>query len=80
MTPAQCRQARALLNWTPADLARAAGVSVIVVRNFEDGRTIGGRFGPTLMRRALEGAGLRFSAGEGDDGGSDTVRLRSGFP
>jgi transcriptional regulator with XRE-family HTH domain len=64
MSPGQCRKARALLDWTPADLARAAGVSVITVRNYEAGKVARGRFAPTLMRQALEGAGIRFSAGE----------------
>jgi transcriptional regulator with XRE-family HTH domain len=67
MSPAQCRKARTLLNWTPADLARAAGVSVITVRNFEAGKVASGRFAPTLMKQALEGAGIRFS----EDGGAD---------
>ena len=66
MSPAQCLKARTLLNWTPADLARAAGVSVITVRNFEAGKVASGRFAPTLMKQALEGAGIRFSAGESE--------------
>jgi len=49
---------------TFADLARAAGVSVITVRNFEAGKVARGRFAPKLMKQALEGAGVRFSAGE----------------
>jgi DNA-binding transcriptional regulator YiaG len=61
MTPEQCLQARTLLDWSPADLARAAGVSVITVRNFEAGRLARGRHAPTLMQRALEGAGIRFA-------------------
>jgi DNA-binding XRE family transcriptional regulator len=68
MTPAQCQKARILLDWTPADLARAAGLSVITVRNFEAGKLARGRRAPTLMKRALEGAGVRFTA-------EDTVRL-----
>ncbi|MBX9776971.1 MAG: helix-turn-helix transcriptional regulator [Xanthobacteraceae bacterium] len=66
MSPEQCLKARTLLNWTPADLARAAGVSVITVRNFEAGKLGAGRRAPTLMELALEGAGIRFShcAGE----------------
>ena len=71
MSPAQCRAARDLLNWTPADLARAAGVSIITVRNFEAGRVTGARLAPTLMMRALEGAGIRFGA----EGTADSVRL-----
>ena len=63
MTPAQCRSARKLLDWTPEDLARAAGVSVITVRSFEAAKPMDDLGAPLLMRRALEGAGVRF---EGD--------------
>lgn len=61
MSPTQCLKARTLLNWTPADLARAAGVSVIIVKNFEAGKVAGARLAARLMKRALEGAGIRFS-------------------
>jgi predicted transcriptional regulator len=74
MTPEQCLAARNLLGWTPADLACAAGVSAITVRHFEDGKIDGERGALTMMRRALEGAGIRFPAGQRDHG---TVRLRS---
>jgi hypothetical protein len=74
MTPAQCRAARKLLEWAPADLARAAGVSVFTVRNFEAGKVTGTRLGPRLMERALEGAGVRFSSAEHGDG---SVRLET---
>ena len=69
MTPRQCRAARELLAWAPADLARAAGVSVITVRDFEAGKPMEARFAPVPMQRALEGAGICF----GPDG--DTVSL-----
>ena len=75
MSPAQCLEARTLLNWTPADLARAAGVSVFTVRNFEAGKVATGRRAPILMERALEGAGIRFSPSEGAEG---TVELAGG--
>lgn len=61
MTPSQCRAARDLLDWSDADLARAAGVSVITVRKFEGSKVaMAGRTSVGLMRRALEGAGVRF--------------------
>jgi DNA-binding transcriptional regulator YiaG len=63
MSPEQCLKARILLNWSPADLARAAGVSVITVRNFEAHKLAPERRAPTLMERALTGAGIRFNAG-----------------
>jgi DNA-binding XRE family transcriptional regulator len=63
MTPEQCQKARTLLDWSPADLARAAGVSVITVRNFETGKIDdSSRLALTLMQRAFEGAGIRFAA------------------
>jgi predicted transcriptional regulator len=62
MTPEQCRKARTLLGWSPADLARAAGVSVITVRNFEAGKIDESRLALKLMQRAFEGAGIRFAA------------------
>ena len=77
MTPAQCRAARDLLAWTPADLARAAGVSVITVRSFEAGKVIDVRLAPVLMKRALEGAGVQFVSGQGGEG---TVRLSPRHP
>jgi DNA-binding XRE family transcriptional regulator len=73
MNPAQCRAARRLLDWTAADLARAAGVSVFTVRDFEAGKVaVGTRRAPTLMARALQGAGILFGS---DDGGEDSVHL-----
>ena len=61
MAPAQCRAARKLLGWEPADLARAAGVSVIAVRNFESDKPSPRRSHVTAMQRALEGAGVTFT-------------------
>jgi transcriptional regulator with XRE-family HTH domain len=73
MTPSQCRTARNLLDWSAADLARAAGVSVITVRKLESGKMAPtARTSVALMRRALEGAGVRFGRSEN---GEVTVRL-----
>jgi len=38
ISPAQCRAARALLNWPQHKLAAAAHVGLITVRNFEAGK------------------------------------------
>ncbi len=64
ITPAQCRAARSLLHWTQADLALAAGVSLITVRNFENDRTHPPASTIDLMQCALEGAGVRFGPRE----------------
>jgi transcriptional regulator with XRE-family HTH domain len=42
MTIEQCRAARALLNWSAQDLAKAAGLGVASVRRFEGGEPVQG--------------------------------------
>ena len=73
LTPAQCRAARGLLDWTQDDLARAAQIAVNTLRNFEAQKS-------TLMTNnlmavvaALEHAGVELIAANGGGGG---VRLR----
>jgi len=39
ITPGQIRAARGFLNWTQAQLAKAAGLSEVAVKNLERGRT-----------------------------------------
>jgi predicted transcriptional regulator len=61
MSPAQCRAARALLGWTQDDLAAKAEVSGPTIRIFEGEK---GRTRPStvsLLRRALEEAGVHFT-------------------
>ena len=60
LKPYQCRAARGLLDWTQAELARAAGVAEVTVRAFEKERT-GGR-GDTIsaLETALESAGVEL--------------------
>jgi hypothetical protein len=71
MTPAQCRAARGLLdrNW----LAEAAQVSVVTIRNFENGEISPHRATPAMMQRALEDAGVEFIP---ESGGGSGVRWR----
>ena len=74
---AQSRAARALLRWSQADLAKAAGLGVSTVRNFEKARS--DPYGQNLeaIRPTLEGAGIEFIAGRSVsmDGGPG-VRLK----
>jgi predicted transcriptional regulator len=76
MTPAQIRAARALLGWKQTDLAAAAGVSEISVKNIERGAT--DARGSTLakIQAALEAAGLEVipSGSPSLDGGPGVRR------
>ena len=76
MTPAQCRAARALIDWTQDDLARSASVGVVTIRQFERGATQPRRAILAALRRALEEAGVKFVTGKGGPG----VRLGVGTP
>jgi len=62
--PAQCRAARALLNWSQAELSEKASVSKQTLVDFERGarqpypRTLAD------IRSALEAAGVEFTNGD----------------
>jgi transcriptional regulator with XRE-family HTH domain len=60
MTPAQCRAARGLLNWSEDRLASTAGVKVSLVRDFESEKAVP-RLTDRLLQRAFEAAGIEFS-------------------
>jgi transcriptional regulator with XRE-family HTH domain len=60
MTPAQCRAARALLQWSQDDLAREAGINAVTLRNYENGKTAAQRASIRVLRQALEKAGAVF--------------------
>lgn len=63
MTPAQCRAARALLNWTHQDLASAAGVSVNTVGEFEKGARNPIRTNLAAIEDAMTSNGVVFVPG-----------------
>jgi DNA-binding XRE family transcriptional regulator len=71
MTPAQCRAARGLLKWNQDDLASAASVSAVTIRNFENEKSSPQRASLAMMVRAIESVGVEFT--KGDQPG---VRLR----
>ena len=73
MTPAQCRAARGLIRWTQPGLAKAAGVSDVTVRKFENDQATPQRTSLDVMRRAFEAAGVIFIETNGEGPG---VRLR----
>ena len=75
ITSAQCRAGRALLNWSQQQLADAARVGVVTVRQFESGSSEPRNATLDVIRRALESAGVIFVAENGEGPG---VRLKKG--
>jgi predicted transcriptional regulator len=73
ITPAQCRAARALLDWSQQHLATTARVGVVTVRQFEGGAAQPRRATLDVVQRALEAAGVVFIAANGGGAG---VRMR----
>jgi transcriptional regulator with XRE-family HTH domain len=73
MTPAQCRAARALIEFSQGELASKARVGESTVRNFEAGRSVPVANNLEAIRRVLESAGVEFIA---ENGGGAGVRLR----
>ena len=62
MSPEQSRAARGWLDWTQDQLASAASVSLSTVRDYEKGRRVPIANNLNAMKRALEAAGIDFTA------------------
>ncbi|TPN57464.1 helix-turn-helix transcriptional regulator [Mesorhizobium sp. B1-1-7] len=77
MTPAQCRAARGLLNWSQQDTADAAKIGNATIRNFEAGRSSPQNATLDVLQRAFETAGVEFIP---ENGGGAGVRLRKTSP
>jgi transcriptional regulator with XRE-family HTH domain len=73
ITPAQCRAARGLLDWTQQELADAARVGVATVRLFEGSGAESRHATLAVLRQAFEVAGIEFID---ENGGGPGVRLR----
>ena len=71
LTPAQCRAARGLIDWSQRQLAEAAGVGVATIRLFEAGKGEQRRSTLTVIKNAFEAAGVEFT-----NGNQPGVRLR----
>ena len=69
MTPAQCRAARGLLDWTQQRLAVAAGVAVSTVASFERSWKVVTPETIQAMQRVLEAAGVEFIDENGSGAG-----------
>lgn len=73
ITNVQIRAARALLDWKQTDLAKAAKVSEMSVKNLEKGDKDPRVSTIQAVRAALEAAGVEFI---NDDRGDGVVKLR----
>jgi transcriptional regulator with XRE-family HTH domain len=73
VTPAQCRAARGLLDWSQQDLAGQAGIGIVTVRQVEAGSTKPRRATLIVLKQAFESAGVEFID---ENGGGPGVRLR----
>ena len=60
ITPAQCRAARGLLDWSQQNLADRAGVGIVTVRQFEAGVHEPRRATVQVVKQAFEAAGVEF--------------------
>lgn len=76
LTSAQIRAARALLNWSAADLAARSSIGVATIRRAEltEGKTSMTTANDLAVRRTLENAGVQFID---ENGGGSGVRLRN---
>ncbi|RIX97184.1 XRE family transcriptional regulator [Aureimonas flava] len=63
MSPDQCRAARALLDWTQAELGRYANMSPVTIRSFEKGERTPIANNLSAIRRTFENAGIEFIGG-----------------
>lgn len=76
---AQCRAARALLDWTQSDLAGRTAISAVSIRAFERGGEMR-ESNLKLLQLTFEAAGIVFEQeGEMVPGGIG-VRLKAGDP
>ena len=71
ISPEQCRAARALLNWTQAELAERVSISAVSIRAFEKGGEMRDS-NLKLLRMTFEAAGITFIP---ENGGGAGVRL-----
>jgi len=74
ISPAQCRAARALLDWSQQELAEASKIGNATIRNLEGGKSDPQHATLDVLRRCFEAAGIAFID---DERGEGVLRLRS---
>lgn len=70
ITPAHCRAARALLDWTMPHLVKRSGLPNETLRNFERGRSGIPATSLGILRSTFETAGIVFSDVDPEEGSS----------
>nr|WP_173049767.1 helix-turn-helix transcriptional regulator [Bosea sp. ANAM02] len=60
MTPVQCRAARALLDWSQQEFAKAAHLGLLTIRDFEKGRRVPTHNNLRGIKFALEEGGVEI--------------------
>lgn len=80
LTPQQCRAGRALLKWPQVRLAAKAELSEGTVRDFENEVRTPPASKLSRIRRALEDAGVMFTALGDQVGQGPAVRLKTAAP
>jgi transcriptional regulator with XRE-family HTH domain len=76
ITSAQCRAARALLDWSRDRLATRTGLNETELNRFEAGDLALSPHGQAVLKRALEEAGAVFFDEDETVNGGPGVRLR----
>jgi transcriptional regulator with XRE-family HTH domain len=74
----QIRAARALLEWSQQDLAKATGLATSSIKNIESDSTAHRRASIQLIANTLDDAGIEFLAGTGVRLHNDILALHSG--
>ena len=60
ITSAQCRAARALLDWKQSDLAEHSDIGITAIRTFERNKTSPYRITLKALKETFEKAGIEF--------------------
>lgn len=78
ITGRQCRAARALLNWSQADLANACGLSKTAINNFESNNASIKQSSAKKIKRALDDNNIDLTTNEGVQIKKDHVKILRG--